>query len=62
MFRPSIFDFTARLGKSARGEYELTDAIRNLAHNGRRVRAIELLGNWADIRDPEVLAEVNASW
>ena len=60
MFRPSIFDFTARLQKSPRGEYELTDAIRDLAHSGRRVRAFELLGDWADVRDPEVLAELNA--
>jgi dTDP-glucose pyrophosphorylase len=60
LFRPSIYDFTARLEKSPRGEYELTDAIRALAQSGRRVRAFELLGNWADVRDPEVLAELNA--
>jgi dTDP-glucose pyrophosphorylase len=59
-FRPSIFDFTARLEKSPRGEYELTDAIRNLAQSGRLVQALELSGAWADVRDPEVLAELNA--
>ena len=58
-FRPSIFEFTARLQKSVRGEYELTDAIRDLAHNGRRVRAYELSGDWADVRDPEILAELD---
>lgn len=58
-FRPSIFEFTARLKKSVRGEYELTDAIRDLAHSGRRVRAYELSGAWADVRDPEVLAELD---
>ena len=58
-FRPSIFEFTARLQKSVRGEYELTDAIRDLAQSGRRVRAYELIGNWADVRDPEVLAELD---
>ncbi len=58
-FRPSLYDFTARLEKSPRGEYELTDAIRALALSGRRVRAFELLGDWADVRDPEVLAELN---
>src|SRR5438477_5212536 len=31
-FRPSIFDFIAKLEPSPRGEYELTDAVRNLAH------------------------------
>ena len=53
-FRPSIFEFTARLEKSPRGEYELTDAVRELALSGRLVRAVELAGEWADVRDPEV--------
>jgi dTDP-glucose pyrophosphorylase len=59
-FRPSIFAFTARLQLSPRGEYELTDAIRALAQSGRVVRAVELSGDWADVRDPEVLASLNA--
>jgi dTDP-glucose pyrophosphorylase len=60
-FRPAIFDFTARLEKSPRGEYELTDAVRAIAQSGRTVRAIELTGEWADVRDPEVLAQLNAN-
>lgn len=60
-FRPSIFDWTARLQPSPRGEYELTDAIRNLAQSGKNVQAIELIGDWADVRDPEVLAQLNSS-
>ena len=44
-----------------RGEYELTDAIRDLAQSGRRVRAYELIGDWADVRDPEILAELDRS-
>jgi NDP-sugar pyrophosphorylase family protein len=59
-FRRSIFDFTAKLERSIRGEYELTDAIRALAQSGRRVRALELKGDWADVRDPEVLRQLNA--
>jgi dTDP-glucose pyrophosphorylase len=58
-FRPSIFDFTAKLKPSPRGEYELTDAIRELAQCGRTVKAIELTGEWADVRDPETLARLN---
>jgi dTDP-glucose pyrophosphorylase len=58
-FRPSIFEFTARLERSPRGEYELTDAIRSLALSGKKVQALELEGAWADVRDPEVLAELN---
>jgi dTDP-glucose pyrophosphorylase len=58
-FRPSIFEFTARLQPSARGEYELTDAIRELAYSGKRIQVLELIGEWADVRDPEILAELN---
>ena len=60
-FRTSIFEFTARLEKSPRGEFELTDAIRALALSGSVVQAFELSGEWADVRDPEVLAELNAT-
>jgi dTDP-glucose pyrophosphorylase len=58
-FRPSIFDFTAKLKPSPRGEYELTDAIRELAQSGKKVKALELMGEWADVRDPEILARLN---
>jgi UDP-N-acetylglucosamine diphosphorylase / glucose-1-phosphate thymidylyltransferase / UDP-N-acetylgalactosamine diphosphorylase / glucosamine-1-phosphate N-acetyltransferase / galactosamine-1-phosphate N-acetyltransferase len=58
-FRPSIFDFTAKLKPSPRGEYELTDAVRELARSGRKVKALELTGEWADVRDPEILAKLN---
>jgi dTDP-glucose pyrophosphorylase len=63
-FRPSVFDFTAKLKPSPRGEYELTDAIRELAQSGkpragRAVKALELSGEWADVRDPEILARLN---
>src|SRR3989440_4625166 len=58
-FRPSIFDYIAKLEPSPRGEYELTDAIRNLALAGNKVQAIEIAGNWADVRDPEILAQLN---
>ncbi|MGI8890785.1 MAG: nucleotidyltransferase family protein [Chthoniobacterales bacterium] len=58
-FRPSIFSFTAQLQRSSRGEYELTDAIRALALSGQKVQVVELTGDWADVRDPEILAELN---
>jgi len=58
-FRSSIFDFTAKLKPSPRGEYELTDAIRDLAQSGKKVKALELTGEWADVRDPETLARLN---
>jgi UDP-N-acetylglucosamine diphosphorylase / glucose-1-phosphate thymidylyltransferase / UDP-N-acetylgalactosamine diphosphorylase / glucosamine-1-phosphate N-acetyltransferase / galactosamine-1-phosphate N-acetyltransferase len=58
-FRPGIFEFISKLKPSSRGEYELTDAIRDLAHSGKKVQALELTGEWADVRDPEILAKLN---
>jgi dTDP-glucose pyrophosphorylase len=58
-FRMTIFDFIAKLKPSPRGEYELTDAVRDLAHSGKKVKTLELIGEWADVRDPEILAKLN---
>jgi dTDP-glucose pyrophosphorylase len=58
-FRESIFGYVAQLQRSPRGEYELTDAIRAMAHAGMKLRAVEITGDWVDVRDPEVLAEIN---
>jgi dTDP-glucose pyrophosphorylase len=58
-FRPGIFEWTAKLQPSPRGEYELTDAIRSLAQSSAKVKAVQLTGDWADVRDPEVLAQLN---
>lgn len=58
-FRPGIFKFIAELKPSPRGEYELTDAVRDLALSGRKIKALELTGEWADVRDPEILAKLN---
>jgi len=58
-FRPVIFDYIAKLERSPRGEFELTDAVRNLASAGDKVQVLELAGDWADVRDPEILAQLN---
>jgi dTDP-glucose pyrophosphorylase len=58
-FRSSVFDFIAKLEPAPRGEYELTDAVRNLALSGKKVQALEIRGDWADVRDPEILARLN---
>ena len=60
IFRPVIFDFTARLQRSPRGEYELTDAISALVADGRTLAGLEIQGRWVDVRDPEVLARLEA--
>ena len=58
IFRPNLFDFTARLQKSPRGEYELTDAISAMVEAGHRLAGLEIQGRWVDVRDPQVLAEL----
>ena len=58
IFRPSLFDFTARLQKSPRGEYELTDAISALVAAGQKLAGLEIQGRWVDVRDPETLARL----
>jgi NDP-sugar pyrophosphorylase family protein len=60
LFPPQIFSYTANLEKSPRGEYELTDAIRAMAHGPENVYVLELQGDWADVRDPEVLEQLNS--
>ncbi len=58
IFRPVVFDFTARLQKSPRNEYELTDAISSMVQAGHRIAGLEIQGRWVDVRDPQVLAEL----
>lgn len=56
IFKPVVYEFTARLEKSPRGEYELTDAINALVAAGHRIAGMQIEGRWVDVRDPEVLA------
>jgi len=58
IFKPLIFEFTARLEKSPRNEYELTDAISALVGSGQKLAGLEIQGRWVDVRDPEVLAQL----
>jgi dTDP-glucose pyrophosphorylase len=58
IFRPSVFEFTARLQKSPRGEYELTDAVSALVAAGQVIAGMQIEGRWVDVRDPEVLAKL----
>ncbi len=59
LLTPRIFTYTATLQKSPRGEYEFTDALKASIKAGDRLRGVTLRGEWADVRDPAVLAELN---
>jgi dTDP-glucose pyrophosphorylase len=58
IFRPVLFDFTGPLKKSPRGEYELTDAISALVTAGHRIAGLAIEGRWVDVRDPQVLEQL----
>jgi len=58
IFAAAAFDYMERLGKSPRGEYELTDAIIGLVKDEQTIAGLKIEGRWVDVRDPEVLASL----
>jgi len=58
IFTPLVFEYTARLSPSPRGEYELTDAITAMMDDGRDVRAVPIEGTRCDLTKPEDLPAV----
>ncbi len=56
LFQPVVFEYTARLKKSPRHEYELTDAIIAMIETGHRIAGLKIEGRWVDVRDPGTLA------
>ncbi len=61
LFRPVLFEFTARLQKSPRNEYELTDAISAMVAAGHPIAGLKIEGRWVDVRDPAVLASLQGA-
>lgn len=49
LFSKDIFDALEHVKLSERGEYELTDAVKELLRRGVKVKAKELKGYWRDI-------------
>jgi len=60
IFKPSLFEFTAQLERSPRGEYELTDAINGLLSAGHKLAGFEIEGQWVDVPDPATLAKLQS--
>jgi UDP-N-acetylglucosamine diphosphorylase / glucose-1-phosphate thymidylyltransferase / UDP-N-acetylgalactosamine diphosphorylase / glucosamine-1-phosphate N-acetyltransferase / galactosamine-1-phosphate N-acetyltransferase len=58
MFKSALFNYTALLQKSPRGEYELPDAITAMLNDGHKIAGCKIQGRWVDVRDPEVLADL----
>lgn len=59
IFEPSLFTEIARLEKSPRDEYELTDAINGLCRSGAKLAGSIIEGDWADVRDPQTLRSLS---
>jgi dTDP-glucose pyrophosphorylase len=55
IFKPMIFEFTQKLQKSPRDEYELTDAVNQMCKAGFKLAGLKIAGRWVDVRDPETL-------
>jgi dTDP-glucose pyrophosphorylase len=58
LFSPVVFEYTARLSPSPRGEYELTDAVTAMIEEGRSARAIPLEGTRCNLTGPEDVAAI----
>ncbi len=59
LFGPAIHPIIHRLKPSARGEYEITEAIQGLVDEGLRVVAHQVRGWWKDTGKPEDLLDAN---
>jgi len=59
LFNPLVHDVIASLKPSARGEYEITDAIQGLVDAKRCVLAHHVRGWWKDTGKPEDLLAAN---
>jgi dTDP-glucose pyrophosphorylase len=61
IFTNLIFSYADRLRASARGEYELPQAISAMIADGRVVHAHPIHGFWSDLGTPEDLAAAEAT-
>ena len=59
VFSSEIFDAIERIEPSDRGELEITDAIRNLLHQGYNIDAVPVTGWWKDTGKPEDILDAN---
>lgn len=58
LFTPEIFNATARIPKSPRGEYEITDALQMMINEGQQV-SYRVIDYWLDLSYPWDLLTAN---
>ena len=59
VYQPILFDYLRKIEQSQRGEYELTEALRQMVEDGIPVRSHKISGYWRDIGRPEDLEAIN---
>ncbi|TLX99151.1 MAG: glucose-1-phosphate thymidylyltransferase [Thaumarchaeota archaeon] len=59
VFSPSVFHAVKEIEPSSRGELEVTDAIRVMLREGRKIQVERTEGWWKDTGRPEDLLEAN---
>lgn len=59
-FSSEIYDYLERLQPSARGEYEITDAVQMMIADGKRCCGVELKGYWKDLAGPDDIVAAEA--
>lgn len=59
-FSNAIYKYLDRVQPSARGEYEVTDAVQMMVKEGLRCRIVELSGYWKDLATPEDIRAAEA--
>ncbi len=58
-FHPEVFTFAERVPLSARGEYELPQALQMMIESGRRFKVHRVEGYWGDVGTPEDWERMN---
>lgn len=62
VFQPVLFDYTARLKPSSRGELELPDALSAMIADGLVLQGLPLTGAWRDVGTAADYAAINTEY
>ena len=62
VYEPLLFEYTARLKPSPRGELELPDALTAMLADGYTLQGMPVTGAWRDVGTPEDYAAINAEY
>ena len=60
ILHPVVFEYTAKIKPSPRGEYEYTSALYDMLRDGVKLKGLPLEGFWCDVGRPEDIAFVES--